>query len=160
MRNALKISKITIIAVLIIWGFSACNKQETAQQKYDREQETLKEYISANNITVTPSYTGVYYIETVLGTGEKASSGRMVTVNYEGRFLDGTVFDSSDDATFTFTVGYSQVIPGWDEALQLMRDGGKATLIIPSPMAYGPYGSGTIPPYTTLEFDIEVTNVN
>ncbi len=160
MRNALKSSKITLIAVFIMWGFSDCNKQETAQQKYDREQETLQKYIADNHITTLPTYTGLYYIETPpAGTGEKASYGRIVSVFYEGRLLDGTVFDSTDSIPFTFTVGISNVIPGWHEGLQLMRDGGKATLIIPSTLGYGPYGSGTIPPYTSLVFDIEVTNV-
>lgn len=161
MRNVLKLSKLTIIAAFIMLVFNACNKQETAQQKYDKEQATLQKYISDNNITTVPSYTGLYYIETLPGplTGEKASYGRMITVNYEGRFLDGTVFDASNGTPFSFRVGYGMVIPGWDEGVTYMRDGGKATLIIPSSLGYGSYGSGTIPGYTTLVFDIEITNV-
>ncbi len=67
-------------------------------------------------------------------------------------FLDGTKFDSSVDRgqPFEFTLGQKQVISGWDEGIAMMRKGGKAILVIPSDIAYGPSGRGSIPPFSTL----------
>ena len=168
MNFLLKQGKFVIIASLILLGINACKKQETAQQKYDKEQVALANYLKIKyNDTLVPKASGLYYIETLKGTGVKASYGRLVTVNYTGRFLDGTVFESSDELNsdgikvgpFVFSVGYGEVIAGWDEALQYMRDGGKATLIIPSSIGYGAAGNGNVPGYTTIIFDIEVINV-
>ena len=82
-----------------------------------------------------------------------------VVVHYKGTFLDGTVFDSSEGrepATFPL----NGVIAGWTEALQLMRKGGEARLILPSAMAYGPRGAGQdIPPYTPLVFDVQLLEI-
>jgi FKBP-type peptidyl-prolyl cis-trans isomerase len=161
-RILFRIGKIAIIGIFIIFVFNACtddNSYLKQQQLYAKEQATLQQYIKDHNITVAPTSDGLYYIETLKGTGERASYGRTISVNYEGRFLNDTVFDSSKGVPFEFTVGYGQVITGWDEAVQLMRDGGKARLIVPSTIAYGNYGSGIIPPFTTLIFDIEITNV-
>jgi FKBP-type peptidyl-prolyl cis-trans isomerase len=99
-----------------------------------------------------------------------------VLVNYTGYTLDGKVFDSSVEAKakaaglqqpgrnyepIKFPVGQKQVIEGWDEALLLMNEGSKATLVIPSQLAYGERGSGeTIPPFSTLVFDVELVKVN
>jgi peptidylprolyl isomerase len=84
-----------------------------------------------------------------------------VKVHYTGKLLDGTKFDSSVDRgePFGFTLGKGQVIKGWDEGIGLMNVGGKATLIIPSSIAYGDRDMGTIPPYSTLVFDVELLEV-
>jgi len=155
--NVLKISKIALIVVLIMLGFNACDKKETSLQKFQKEKDARDKYINDHNITTVPTYSGLYYIETLAGTGEKVTGGRIITVNYVGKFLDGNVFDSGTG--FEFMVNIGNVIAGWDEAVLYMRDGGKATLIIPSDLAYGPYGNSAIPGYTTLVFDIEITNV-
>jgi len=156
----LKQGKLIIISSFILLAVGACNDQETSMQKYEKEQIALNKYLTDNNITTKPTASGLYYIETLAGTGQKVTYGRWIAVKYEGRFLDGRVFDASGSTPFEFYAGAGQVIPGWDEAVMYMKDGGKATLIIPSTLAYGPYGSGTIPGYTPLVFDIEITNVN
>jgi len=84
-----------------------------------------------------------------------------VKVHYTGTLLNGTKFDSSRDRNepFEFTLGQGQVIKGWDEGIALMNVGGKATLVIPSTIAYGDRDMGTIPPYSTLVFDVELMDV-
>ncbi|MFH1497374.1 MAG: FKBP-type peptidyl-prolyl cis-trans isomerase [Verrucomicrobiota bacterium] len=103
---------------------------------------------------------GLRYVVTRPGTGEATPKrGQLATVHYAGTFIDGTKFDASADhgAPFTFVVGESKVIPGWDLAVMDMKAGEKRTLIIPYWLAYGPKGiRGKIPPQATLVFEIEL----
>ena len=84
-----------------------------------------------------------------------------VGVRYTGRFFNGKIFDTNENKNelYHFWVGHDEVIFGWDEAVQHMNVGGKATVIVPSRYAYGESGTGPIPPYTPLVFDIEVVEV-
>ena len=107
--------------------------------------------------------TGVYLKTVKKGNGEKVEPLKNVKVHYTGRFVDGTVFDSSEQhgKPFEFTVGAGQVIPGWDATVSGMQVGDKVTVLIPSDLAYGD-GSmtrGAIPPYSTLVFDIELLEI-
>jgi FKBP-type peptidyl-prolyl cis-trans isomerase len=135
--------------------------QTAENQRKDSEKSIRDQYIADNGITAQPTASGLYYIETEKGTGVKAMPGNTVSVHYTGRLLDGTVFDSSIEKgePFSFRLGVGQVIKGWDEAIALMNEGGKATLIIPSEIAYGARDSGTIPAYATLTFDVELVSV-
>ncbi|HXC06699.1 MAG TPA: FKBP-type peptidyl-prolyl cis-trans isomerase, partial [Bacteroidia bacterium] len=135
--------------------------QKEAGEAKEKEPELRNKYIADNKIKVKPTKSGLYYIETQKGTGDNAKAGQTVSVKYTGKFLNGEVFDASErhgGAPFDFTIGQKQVIPGWDEALQLMKKGGKATLIIPSDLAYGD-GGGQMKPYATLVFEVELVNV-
>ena len=86
--------------------------------------------------------------------------GDQVTVHYTGKLIDGTVFDSSVERGQPATFGVTQVIPGWVEALQMMKAGSKWRLFIPSDLAYGPNGAGgVIGPNATLIFDVELISV-
>lgn len=125
------------------------------------EADSIKTYLAANKYTVKPTATGMYYIETIKGTGVKATTGSTVTVNYTGKFLNGTVFDSSvGKEPISFVLGNKEVIPGWEEGIALMKKGGKAVFVIPSNLAYGPNGAGgLILPYTPLTFDVELIDV-
>jgi FKBP-type peptidyl-prolyl cis-trans isomerase len=127
------------------------------------EEETARTaYLTKNSITATPTSTGLIYIEEKKGTGKKAEAGKMVVVQYTGTLLDGTKFDSSLDhggQPFEFVLGQGQVIPGWDEGIAMMQEGGKAKLIIPSTIGYGGQAAGPIPPYSTLVFDVELIKV-
>ncbi len=149
-----KLHKAGLILFFSVFLFSC-------KSDYEKELETLQTYIEENNITVTPKTSGLYYIETVAGTGIQAQAGNVVTVHYKGMFLDGEKFDSSYDRgePFEFTLGAGQVIKGWDEGISYMKEGGKATLIMPSSLAYGAYGAGSIPPYTSLIFEVELIDV-
>jgi peptidylprolyl isomerase len=125
---------------------------------------TLAGAALATGQVVMPS--GVKYTDTVVGKGAEARPGQSVDVQYTG-WIDqngrkGAKFDSSRDRgkPFTFTLGTGQVIAGWDEGVARMKVGGKRTLVIPPPLAYGEKGSGTIPSGATLIFDIELVGVH
>src|SRR5690606_41165435 len=124
----------------------------------ENEKPALEKYIAENNIKTKPTESGVYYIETKKGTGKKPSATDVVRVNYTGKLLDGTTFDSNEGQE-PIEFPLNRVIPGWTEGLQLMREGGKAKLILPSSMAYGPRGGGPIPPFSPLVFDVELLEV-
>lgn len=127
-----------------------------------QEKVTIDNYLKQNNVTVAPTESGLYYIETAEGTGLQAEAGDKVKVHYSGTLLDGTKFDASYDRgePYEFTLGKHQVIAGWDEGIALMKVGGKATLIVPSVIAYGERGrGGVIHPYAPLKFDVELVDV-
>ena len=148
MKNLILLS---VIIPLIF--FSSC------KSKSEKEMELLQAYITEHNITTEPTASGLYYIETLEGTGDYAATGNKVKVHYEGRLIDGEVFDASFDRgkPSEFIVG--QLIQGWNEGLTYMKIGGKATLIIPSKLAYGTKGSDNIPGYSTLIFDLELISI-
>jgi peptidylprolyl isomerase len=105
--------------------------------------------------------TGLKYAIIKEGEGERVGKEKQATVHYSGFLLDGSKFDSSieRDEPFTFVAGVGQVIPGWDEGVQLMKKGSKARFIVPSNLAYGDRDLGKIPPNSTLIFDVEVLDV-
>lgn len=147
-----KILILTTIITLIF--FTSCKSDE------EKEQDLLQEYITENNITTAPTETGLYYIETKAGTGDFAKVGDKVTVHYTGTYIDGKQFDSSiGGEPFSFYLGYGNVIAGWDEGISYMKKGGKAKLIIPSSLAYGPNGYRSVPGYSTLLFDVELIDI-
>jgi len=104
---------------------------------------------------------GLKYAIIQEGEGELVGKEKQATVHYSGFLLDGTKFDSSveRDEPFTFVAGVGQVIPGWDEGVQLMKKGSKARFIVPANLAYGDRDLGKIPPNSTLIFDVEVLDV-
>lgn len=149
-------------------GFMAEQQRIMEQQMQANEQRALDEdglleqYLLDEGISVAPRESGLYFVEKEKGSGQPVTPGSKVFVHYEGRLLDGTVFDSSyeRDEPLDFEVGTGQVIPGWDEGLSLMNVGGKALLVIPSHLGYGDRGAGElIPPYSTLVFEVEVVDV-
>ena len=97
------------------------------------------------------------------GDGAEAKTGDNVQVQYSGALLDGTPFDNSFDRgePFTFPLGGGQVIPGWDQGVAGMKEGGRRVLVIPSDLGYGPQGSPpTIPGGSTLVFVVDLEKVN
>ena len=129
---------------------------------YKAQDENLRaDYLKENKITVSPRESGLYYIQTKAGKGKQAEAGKVVTVHYTGKLLNGAVFDSSEERgePITFMLGVGQVILGWEEGIALMKEGGKARFITPSEIAYGEEGGGPIPPSATLIFDVELISV-
>ena len=126
--------RMSVIAVTLALGFGACGSDTPSQ----------------------PSLLGVQDI--VVGEGDPAVAGDLLTVHYTGHFVDGPVFDSSyaRNEPFTFRLGAGSVIRGWDIGLVGIRVGGQRKLIVPPALGYGSSGSGPIPPDTTLVFEIEL----
>ncbi|MEN9949072.1 MAG: hypothetical protein RL106_1895 [Bacteroidota bacterium] len=145
-----------------------CNmiiQQELSKLAEAKAEEQKKEGVifldknkSAEGVQVTAS--GLQYKHNVEGSGAQPDADDEVTVHYEGRLIDGTVFDSSIKRGEPATFGLNQVIPGWTEGLQLMKEGGKATLYIPQNLGYGAQDMGTIPAFSTLVFEVELIKVN
>jgi FKBP-type peptidyl-prolyl cis-trans isomerase len=128
-------------------------------ERKGQEKIEIEEYLEKNkDLKQTPI--GIYVKNVKKGSGDKVEPLQTVKVHYTGRFVDGTVFDSSVERgePFTFTVGAGQVIPGWDAAVSDMRVGDKVTVLIPSELAYGEGRQG-IPPYSPLVFDIELLEI-
>lgn len=125
------------------------------------EEKELQGWLQREGLNpqTRPSGLLVVPIQAPKPNAPQAKPGDKVKVHYAGYLLDGTKFDASIDRgePFQFVIGKGQVIPGWDEGVNGLRIGEKVKLIIPSYLAYGPRGaSGTIAPYSTLVFDIEL----
>lgn len=118
----------------------------------------LSENAKREGIKVTES--GLQYEVLESGKGDSPKASDNVEVHYTGKLIDGTVFDSSVERGVPASFGVTQVIPGWVEALQLMHEGDKWRLYIPSDLAYGPNGAGgVIGPNMSLIFDVELLRV-
>ena len=118
----------------------------------------LSENAKREGIKVTES--GLPYEVLTEGNGATPAASDKVEVHYTGKLIDGTVFDSSVERGVPAMFGVTQVIPGWVEALQLMKEGDKWRLYIPSDLAYGSQGAdGIIGPNSTLIFDVELLRV-
>jgi FKBP-type peptidyl-prolyl cis-trans isomerase len=126
-----------------------------------KEKESIAAYLKENNITAKSDESGLYYVELKKGNGSMAIPGKTLRVNYTGKFLNGKVFDSSEEAggPVEFQLGAGEAIPGWEIGLSYMCAGGRAKLIVPSKLAYGNNYTGNIPPYTPLVYEIELLSV-
>ncbi len=137
----------------------SASQKEVSAKNTAAEQRFLKENAKKSGVVTTAS--GLQYKIEKAGSGRKPNETSVVTVHYKGRLLDGTVFDSSYDRNEPIEIPLDQVIPGWTEGLQLLKTGSKATLYIPAKLGYGEDGiPETIPPNSTLIFDIELLKVN
>ncbi|OJJ21789.1 hypothetical protein BKI52_14910 [marine bacterium AO1-C] len=148
------------------------------QIKVNKEDSiTIRKYVKDNNLTGKAKFTksGLCYIITKEGDGPMPQQYDSVSTNYVGRLLNGNLFDTSVEeiarkentfqegrpyGPFTFMIGVGRVIKAWDEGLALLKKGGKATLIAPSKLAYGPQSRGkVIKANSILMFDVELTDV-
>ena len=147
-------------------------QQKLMEERKNAEPQEMAKYLADNKITTKPTASGLYYIEKVKGKGAKPTKGCKVKVNYTGRFLNGKVFDTSDEATakeagvyqqgrpyepIEIPIGEGQVIAGWDEGIMLMSPGAKGQFVIPSVLGYG-QGGGQMPPFSPLVFDVELVS--
>lgn len=138
-------------------------QEEQASAMAEVNAKAGKDFLDNNGkreeVKVLPS--GLQYEVIAEGAGDSPKASDTVKVHYTGKLIDGTVFDSSVERGEPATFGVTQVIPGWVEALQLMKPGAKWRLFIPSQLAYGPQGAGgVIGPNQTLIFDVELLEVN
>ncbi|MCX6231375.1 MAG: FKBP-type peptidyl-prolyl cis-trans isomerase [Bacteroidetes bacterium] len=151
-------------------------QQKMIEEAKANESKVMEKYLADNKIKVKPTASGLYFIEVKKGNGAKAENGKKVKVNYTGKLTTGKIFDTSVEADakkgdvynpkrpyepIEFTLGKGEVIPGWDEAISMMKVGGKAKIVVPSKLAYGERGAGgVIPPCSVLVFDVELLGVN
>ena len=147
-------------------------KQKAAAAKQMvKDDKILKTYFTNQKITPNKTASGLYYSIKEEGTGERPITGDSVTMNYTGRLLDGTKFDSNEDSAFQhvapyqFVLGRGYVINAWDEGVALLKTGSKATLYTPSSLAYGQQvrpGSAAnpkgIPVNSILMFDLQLVS--
>ena len=118
----------------------------------------LAENAKKDGVTVTAS--GLQYLVITEGTGDAPKATDTVKVHYEGRLISGDVFDSSIARGEPVSFPLNGVIPGWSEGVQLMKVGSRFEFTIPSALAYGPSGTGPIPPNSVLVFDVELLEIN
>ena len=118
----------------------------------------LAENAKKDGVTVTAS--GLQYRVITEGAGDAPKPTDTVKVHYEGRLISGDVFDSSIARGEPVSFPLNGVIPGWSEGVQLMKVGSKFEFTIPSALAYGPSGTGPIPPNSVLVFDVELLEIN
>ena len=137
--------------------FTKLQEEQTAALKAEGEAFLAQ---NAKNEGVVTLPGGLQYKVLKSGNGATPKASDSVECHYEGRLISGTVFDSSYQRGETATFGVTQVIAGWVEALQLMKEGDKWQLFIPYNLAYGERGAGAqIPPFATLIFDVELIKV-
>lgn len=131
------------------------------KQQADTNQKSGEAFLTANakNAGVKTTASGLQYQVIKPGTGAKPGKTSKVKVHYEGRLINGTVFDSSIARGEPLTFPLDQVIPGWTEGLQLMQEGAKYRFFIPAKLGYGDIGAGNIPPNSVLIFDIELIKI-
>lgn len=174
--------KITFrLSVVSIKSKEEFNKEREAKQaEMQKEMESkkaaqmpiddkmLQDYFAQHNIKAEKTASGLYYTIQKPGSGAQIAKGQEAAIKYTGKTLDGKAFDSNVDTAvghhgtdlLRFPVGQGQMIPGVDEGIALLKKGSKATLYLPSPLAYGPQSpSPNIGPNAILVFDVEVMDV-
>lgn len=135
------------------------NRQRQGVQDNIKAGEKFMAEIS-NNKSVYSTLSGLKYRKVKDGNGKKPKATDRVKVHYTGSLIDGTKFDSSVDRGEPITFALNQVIPGWTEGLQLMDEGSKYILYIPYNLGYGEQQAGSIPPGSTLVFEVELLEIN
>ena len=160
--------KTALTSLLFICSFLIANTGFAQDQKAI-DEKLLTDYFAKNKIHATRTPSGLYYTINKKGEGDNAKPGQAVTMMYYGYTLNGNKFDGNMDKNynpdpsrqpFTFTLAGHQVIAGWDEGVQLLNKGCRATLYLPSGLAYGPRAMGAaIPANSVLAFDVEVVSM-
>jgi len=137
---------------LIMIMLSSCNPSK----KYEEQEEAeIQQFLNDHpELNFELKQSGLYYMDVTVGTGEQVKQSDTAFIFYTGYFLNGNEFDSNvDDTAFVFPTGEGWVIPGFDEGVMLMREGGTAKFLIPSYLGYGNSGY-YMPSYTPLLFDV------
>jgi FKBP-type peptidyl-prolyl cis-trans isomerase FkpA len=139
---------------ILFMAFSSCKKDRRLQS--EKDEDTIKQYISDHGLNATATGTGLYVVETTQGTGASCTKYSNVKVKYKGYYTSGEVFDES---TAGIEFNLQNVIAGWTEGIPHFQEGGEGILLIPSRLGYGENGSGTVPGNTVLIFDVKLIDV-
>lgn len=150
--------------------------QEMSEEQLAKDIETIEAYLAENDIEATKTESGLFYQIIEEGEGELAQKGDNVQVRYIGKLLDGQLFDTNVKSLaeaegiyspqrepygpLEFQIGSGRVIKGWEEGFTYLKEGSKAKLFVPSPLAYGPRQTGPIGPNSILVFEVTLEGVN
>jgi FKBP-type peptidyl-prolyl cis-trans isomerase FkpA len=155
--------KVLILLSIVVMGLSACKKEETAvpfdaAKQAATDDALIQAYIKANNLTPVKDASGLYYQVMTPGTGANATSSSTVNVNYTGKLLDGSQFDSRN---FTTSLSASAgIIEGWKIGLTHINKDGRILLIIPSALGYGNRSPGAgVPANAVLVFTVDMLSI-
>jgi FKBP-type peptidyl-prolyl cis-trans isomerase FklB len=155
-EQSLKISETEVNK--IVTAYFKDMQEQGAKENQKAQEQFFSENLQKDGVKQTGS--GLQYELIKEGQGDPPKAESTVSVHYHGMFLDGKVFDSSVERGKPVSFPVNGVIQGWQEALQMMKPGGKMKLYIPSELAYGSRGAGNaIPPHTPLMFDVELLEV-
>ena len=156
-----------LLGILILACLSSCLKGETGTtcnydpcgaKAPDSEIQAVQSYLTSNSITATQHCSGLFYTVDLPGSGATPTVCNYVTVYYEGRLTNGTVFDKTQPGS---PAGFnlSQLITGFKNGIPLIKTGGKITLYVPPSLGYGNQQTGTIPPNSILIFTVELLGI-
>jgi FKBP-type peptidyl-prolyl cis-trans isomerase FkpA len=147
--------KYILLLSLFVIGFSSCKKDAAFDpvKQAATDDAAIQAYIKANNITATKDPSGLYYEVVTPGTGAYPTSTSIVTMNYSGKLLNGTVFDTGSINAEALT----DLIKGWQIGVPYINVGGRLLLLIPSALGYGNQANGPIPANSVLIFTIDLT---
>lgn len=144
--------------------FISCKKEDKTKEAGSeisfvaKNEKQIEDYVAKKGLKGIKSDSGLYYVINDPGTGAQATPDSNVTVAYKGYFMDGTVFDQSDDKGISF--GLNQVVKGWTEGISYLKEGGSAVLVIPAKLGYGENDYASIPGGSVLVFEVKLISVN
>ncbi len=144
-----------ILLLLICTLIVSCSNDEITDYKAQNEAD-IQNYIADSPLTFKKTSSGLYYHIANEGSGLSPTFNSNVTLGYKGFLLNETIFDQSSEATFNV----SGVVPGFGEAVRILKPGGNGTFILPSRLGYGNSGQGGIKPGDVIVFDINLIRIN
>jgi len=146
--------KFLLLLAVFVTVFSSCSKDSFDPAKQAaKDDAAIQAYISSNKITATKDPSGVYYSVITEGTGAYPNVNSLITVNYTGKLLNGTVFDSGSIQNTALTT----LVKGWQYGIPHINTGGRILLLIPSALGYGNATQGSIPANSVLIFTVDLT---
>ena len=150
-------TRILLGLFLIIGVLTSCKKELSPEKQAEKDDSLITEFMAKNGIAAVKHSSGVYYQIISAGNGATPTLASEVTVNYEGKLLNGNVFDKSNP---TATFGLNRLIVGWQIGIPLIKKGGSIRLLVPSGLAYGSSSPGNgIPKNAVLDFKIDLIDV-
>jgi len=146
------VKKIIYFTLLALAIFS-CNREDE-EAIFTEDIAEIEAYLEENNLTAVRTSSGLHYIIREEGNGQFPTAANTVTVHYTGYYTDDQIFETNNNISFPLT----GVIAGWTEGIPFLSKGGKGTFLIPSSLAYGTNGKGSIPANTVLLFDVTLVD--
>jgi FKBP-type peptidyl-prolyl cis-trans isomerase len=149
---------LALSVVITLFAGDGCIKDSVCKDKtVESDQAAIVSYAASQGISATAHSSGLYYQVMVPGSGQAPVSGSQVSIKYTGKLLDGTLFD--DQSANPVVYALNGMIQGFQIGLKLIQKGGKIKLIVPSALAYGCNGYGSVPGNSILYFEVELIDV-